>query len=176
RPVAGLHLSPVRRVRADLQRDAAGGYQATRQAAAGLGRMRVATMRKILVVACLLPLAAVAGEPAIGLAQGLLAGEPTEHSIILQARLTGERRDDGGIEGAAGVARFELSRDAGFDEYRATEWREAEAEQDFIVKLRVESLEPAARYHYRLRYGRDRENRSEERRVGQECRARRWPE
>ena len=87
-----------------------------------------------------------------------MAGEVTSSSVILQSRLTtGSYPFDGDVPGAAGVARFEISTDAEFSESFHTDWIEAVAERDFIVKSRVTGLKAGTRYHYRLVYGRSRE-------------------
>ena len=95
----------------------------------------------------------------VGLAQGILSGEMTDSSVILQARLThGGRQDNGEIEGSAGVGRFEISTDPDFGHFVDTGWLQAKPDYDFILKKKVEGLEPATVYHYRLRFGADREN------------------
>ena len=95
----------------------------------------------------------------IELAQGVLAGEVTEDSAILQARLTRPvaRIDErwSGRPGAPGFARFELSTD-GFITTAPTAVLEALPENDFIVKARVSGLRPSTVYAYRLSYGADR--------------------
>jgi len=101
---------------------------------------------------------ATADDAPLSLAQGLLAGEPTDNSIILQARLTsGGRQENGEITGAPGFARFEVSRDPEFSSFGSTDWLAAEADRDFTVKQFVDGLQPATLYYYRLRFGKDRE-------------------
>ena len=96
----------------------------------------------------------------IELAQGILAGEVTEDSAILQSRLTRPvgRIDTrwSGIPGAPGFARFELSTD-GFTTTVSTVVVEALPENDFIVKTRVAELRPSTVYEYRLNYGTQRD-------------------
>jgi len=91
-------------------------------------------------------------------AQGELAGEPTQTTVILQSRLTaaGGLRD-GDVPGAPGFACFELSREADFQNAVRTEWLEATAERDFIVKTKITGLQPGLKYFYRLRFGATRE-------------------
>lgn len=89
-------------------------------------------------------------------AQGELAGEVTETSVILQSRLTSTPRlVDGDVPGIAGVARFEVSEQDDFRSSRLTDWLTAEAEYDYIVKTKVTGLKPATRYYYRLVFGPD---------------------
>jgi alkaline phosphatase/alkaline phosphatase D len=98
--------------------------------------------------------------PPLTHAQGEMAGEVTTDSVILQSRLT----TGGNIEhvfpfesdvpGAAGVARFELSTDPEFGQSFSTDWLDAVAEDDFIVKTRVDGLQAGTRYYFRLEFGR----------------------
>jgi alkaline phosphatase D len=89
-------------------------------------------------------------------AQGEMAGEVTQTSVILQSRLTGSAGlVDGDVPGAAGVGCFELSRHGSFRESFRTRWQQAVAENDFILKVRVDRLQPGTRYHYRLVFGED---------------------
>lgn len=94
-------------------------------------------------------------------AQGEFAGEPTATSVLLQSRLTaidGPVLDESGdVPGAAGVACFEWSEAADFAGARRTEWIEAKAESDFIVRAKIEGLKPGTVHHYRLVFGADRE-------------------
>ena len=94
---------------------------------------------------CLLPAAE------IHLAQGLLAGEVAADSAILQSRLTAvPSPSGGGLPGAPGTGRFEISEDAGFKEARTTAWLRAGEESDFILKARIDGLKPGTLYHYRV--------------------------
>ena len=105
-----------------------------------------------------LPLAAQQPDFPVNLRQGVLAGEVSSTSAILQSRLTdSDPRQNPvweGVRGIAGWARFEVSPNADFSGALLTEWLEAEPKRDFIVKTRVSRLAPATRYHYRLHYGR----------------------
>ena len=86
--------------------------------------------------------------------QGEIAGEVTTNSVILQSRLTRTRGwVDGDLPGAPGVARFEISTNQNFSGAISTEWFKASAEHDFIVKTRVDGLDPGTSYFYRLIYG-----------------------
>src|SRR5687767_11656483 len=79
------------------------------------------------------------GAAEIHLAQGVLAGEVTAASVILQTRLTAvEKLTDGDVAGAAGVARFEIALADSFANTRQTAWTNATAQGDFIVKAHVD--------------------------------------
>lgn len=113
----------------------------------------------VAVLAAAVSLAGFAGAEMPGHAQGEMAGEVTETGVILQSRLTaGDGLVDGDVPGAAGVARFEVSKSPGFEESAPTDWLEAVPENDFIVKAAVRGLDPGTRYYYRLVYGPDRES------------------
>lgn len=100
---------------------------------------------------------AAAGE--IGHLQGEMAGEVSTDSVILQSRLTATELDaDGDVPGVAGIAQFEISDSNQFRDARLTDWLQATAEHDFVVKVRVTGLRPATRYFYRLVFGADRSN------------------
>lgn len=98
----------------------------------------------------------------IDLQQGIMAGEPTPTSVILQSRLTGSSpwQDPvlSGVVGARGQARFEIADNESFRDSRFTPWLKAESSRDFIVKHLVRDLTPGERYYYRLHYGPSREN------------------
>jgi alkaline phosphatase D len=98
-------------------------------------------------------------KPAIFHAQGEIAGEVTSSSVLLQSRLTalpGPEPDAGGdIPGVAGVACFEWSTAAGFTDAKRTPWMKAEADADFIVRAKLENLEPATLHFYRVVSGPD---------------------
>ena len=92
------------------------------------------------------------------LGQGLLSGEATATSVILQTRLTRTPGLlDGEVPGAPGVARFEISNSADFTNPRITPWLDAVPAHDFIIKTRIDALQPATTYHYRVIHGPDRE-------------------
>lgn len=90
-------------------------------------------------------------------AQGELAGEPGETSILVQSRLTRipgpETDENGDIPGAPGVARFEFGTSQNFEHTLFTPWMRAEAERDYIVRFRLQGLQPGTVYFYRLVYG-----------------------
>ena len=86
--------------------------------------------------------------------QGEMSGEVSSSSVILQSRLTATEKDsDGDVPGAPGWARFELADNPSFENSRHTEWLAAVAQYDFMIKAKVEDLEPATRYYYRLEFG-----------------------
>lgn len=87
----------------------------------------------------------------INFAQGLLAGEVSPTTAILQARLTASTGlVDGDVPGAPGVARFEIDTAESFASARRTPWLQATPEGDFIVKHKVDGLLPGTVYHFRI--------------------------
>ncbi len=95
----------------------------------------------------------------IHLAQGLLAGEVTDSSVILQARLTASAKPiDGDVPGVTGKGKFEISETPDFGSVLYSDWLEATAENDFILKTQITDLKPATRYHYRLIFGSNKES------------------
>jgi N-sulfoglucosamine sulfohydrolase len=97
-------------------------------------------------------------EKNIHLAQGLMSGEVTATSVILQARLTAVSAiTEGKVPGKAGVGRFEISIDPSFSESKFTPWLMATETNDFILRTTVEELEPSIPHHYRLHYGETKE-------------------
>lgn len=87
-------------------------------------------------------------------AQGEMTGEVDTTAAILQSRLTAsEGRVGLDVPGAEGWARFEIAERDDFRGARLTEWIEARAESDFMVKAKVEGLKPGVRHYYRLVYG-----------------------
>ena len=98
-------------------------------------------------------------DPQVFHAQGEMAGEVTQTSVVLQSRLTSvSRLTDGDVSGMAGVARFELSERDDFRSARMTDWLKAEPESDFMIKVNVGGLKPATRYYYRLIYGQNQDS------------------
>jgi alkaline phosphatase/alkaline phosphatase D len=111
-------------------------------------------LRFVLSILLAIPLAAAE----IHLAQGLLAGEVSDTSVILQARLTASAGlVEGDVPGAPGTGRFEISASPDFEAPVYSEWLSATEDNDFILKAEISSLKPATTYHYRAIYGADRE-------------------
>ncbi len=95
----------------------------------------------------------------IHLSQALLAGECSESTIILQTRLTSSPIPiDGDVPGVAGTGRFEISTTPDFKSSTFSEWVAATQETDFILKVKIDSLQPNTTYHYRLIYGSGKES------------------
>lgn len=103
------------------------------------------------------------GLDGIHVGQGLMAGEVTQNSVILQSRLTSicPFRDQdawvdrkwSGIPGVDGVGRFEISETPDFTTLFETEWFTAKYGHDYIIKTKIGNLTPNTQYYYRLRYG-----------------------
>lgn len=94
------------------------------------------------------------------LAQGVVVGEVTGSSAILQTRLTATPGRDatGDVPGAAGRVQFEVAATAAFAPASlvfTTPWLVAGSDADFIVKSRLDRLQPGTRYHVRARYASD---------------------
>lgn len=92
----------------------------------------------------------------------LLAGEPTAGSIVLQARLSEASFAPSGspdgllsrqFPGLKGIGYFELSAQPDFQNFFRTPLLQADSATDFILKARVESLQPGTAYYYRLAFG-----------------------
>ena len=89
--------------------------------------------------------------PPIAHLQGELAGEPTDHSVILQSRLTELKlNQDGDAPGTAGTGCFEIAYNPRMKNSLHTPWLKATAQHDFILKTKVDGLKPRTRYYYRL--------------------------
>ncbi len=95
-------------------------------------------------------------DKSIFLAQGLMTGEPTESSIILQSRLTAtDTIVNGDIPGITGMGRFELSESENFTPAVFSDWLTADPTKDYILKYKFPDLKPGTKYYYRLHYGAD---------------------
>jgi phosphodiesterase/alkaline phosphatase D-like protein len=91
--------------------------------------------------------------------QGKIAGEVTQDSVILQARLTEDGKvRSGDVKGRPGVGAFALSTDEGLQDAQRTRWLAASAENDYMVKTLTSGLQPGTRYYYRLLSGPDEES------------------
>ena len=105
----------------------------------------------LLFVALLSPNALALAAAEIHLAQGILAGEVTPTTAILQTRLTASPGlIAGDVAGAPGVGRFEIGTSESLDNARQTPWITATPERDFILKAHVDGLRPNTQYHYRV--------------------------
>ena len=100
----------------------------------------------------------VVAEP-VHLAQGVMAGEATSSTVLLQTRLTGVPGPNldasGEVPGAAGVACFEWSEAADFSGAQRTAWLTATSDGDFIVRAKLDGLKAGTRHHYRVVAGAD---------------------
>jgi alkaline phosphatase D len=106
-----------------------------------------------LAVALLAAASFSASAPAaeIRFAQGVLAGEVTQTSAILQTRLTAVTGlTDGDVPGMAGVGRFVVSENADFTHARLTPWLWATPDKDFILKHQIGGLKSGTVYHFRV--------------------------
>ncbi len=114
--------------------------------------------KKSILLSTLLTLSNAFAED-IHLAQGLLAGEPSGSSVILQTRLTSSPDPvDGDVLGIAGTGRFEIATTPDFKSSTFSAWLTAAAENDFILKTKIDSLKPNTTYHYRVVFGTDKES------------------
>lgn len=92
----------------------------------------------------------------IYLGQGIMAGEATSTSVILQSRLTvSDTLINGDLTGKEGIARFEIDKDSTFNNPFYSDFAESRPENDFIIKKKIEDLEPGNKYFYRLQFGMD---------------------
>lgn len=118
-------------------------------------------MRRItpsIPLAALLVFSPALSASEIHLAQGVLAGEVSDSSVILQARLTASAGlVEGDVPGAPGTGRFEISASPDFKDPVFSGWLSATDDNDFILKANISSLKPATTYHYRAIHGPDRE-------------------
>ena len=85
--------------------------------------------------------------------QGEMAGEVTQDSVILQARLIDGGIPCGDVKGRVGVGAFSLSTDRDFGDAFRTRWMAATPQGDYIIKVKVSGLKPGTRYYYRLLSG-----------------------
>jgi alkaline phosphatase D len=120
-----------------------------------LHRMRPLTGAIAITVSLKAFLVAPSFGAAIHLAQGQMAGEITDSTVLLQTRLTATRGLDanGDVPGAEGVACFEWSQSPEFKGAARTPWQQAESDRDYIVRAGLSGLEPATIYYYRVIFG-----------------------
>ncbi|GAB5520212.1 MAG: alkaline phosphatase D family protein [Rhodothermales bacterium] len=93
-------------------------------------------------------------KPALFTAQGVMVGEVTASSAILQSRLTAHLGlVNGDVQGTAGIARFHWW--TSDTDWHTSDWVDVDSTTDYIVKVMVRDLEPGTRYQYRVEYGLD---------------------
>jgi len=86
--------------------------------------------------------------------QGEMAGEITNHSVVLQTRLTAIQHPvDGVVPGKKGIARLAFDRDSTFRHPGYTNWKVSDSLSDYILRWAIDTLHPGIRYFYRLEYG-----------------------
>lgn len=105
----------------------------------------------------LLLLAVRLGGAGIFHAQGEITGEPSDHSVILQSRLTATPQLDADrtVPGARGVGRFRVREVRPGARVIVTPWLTAQPEHDFILRHHLQGLTPDTRYAYQLEFGTD---------------------
>jgi alkaline phosphatase D len=95
--------------------------------------------------------------PELFLGQGIMAGEITDRSAILQTRVT--RSDtliEGDLEGEKAWVRFIWSTNPELHQDRQSgPWQETEASDDFIVRRLLQGLPPDTLIYYQAEFGRD---------------------
>lgn len=90
----------------------------------------------------------------IFLGQGIMSGEATPSSIILQSRLTvADTLINGDLPGKAGSGMFQVALNSNFENPINSELIKALPKNDFIVKKKIEGLKAGTKYHYRLQFG-----------------------
>ena len=90
--------------------------------------------------------------------QGEMAGHMTATTAILQTRLTlTNQAFNHDYIGCPGWACFEYTDKPNRTKTQKTDWLEAKPGNDYIVKVKLEGLNPNTTYYYRLLYGLDSE-------------------
>ena len=118
-------------------------------------------MKKIYILfsIAMVLLSCNSGNKNIFLGQGIMSGEATGSSIILQARLTvSDTLINGDLSGVNGIGRFQVDLQPSFDDPILSDWVEAVPEKDCIIKVKIKGLEPGNKYYYRLQYGRNQQS------------------
>jgi len=112
-------------------------------------------MTRFFLPAFLLLSLPISGAAEIYLGQGMLSGEVSESSVLLQTRLTesDSLNEDGDLPGTTGVVKFEWSASEDFTPSSMTPFARAQGEQDFIVRQELTGLRPETRYFYRVIFG-----------------------
>lgn len=120
--------------------------------------MRMKFFVKILLIA-IIPFSCKPPTQDIFLGQGLMSGEASSNSIILQARLTAsDALINDVLAGKEGIGRFQIDKEPSFDNSFYSDFTEASSQNDFIIKKQIAGLEPNHRYFYRLQFGVDKQN------------------
>ena len=116
-------------------------------------------MLKLILRTLLITTVLVSCKPKVNdiyLGQGIMAGEATSTTVILQSRLTvSDTLVNGDLTGKEGMARFKIATDATFENPMYSDFEEARAANDFIIKKKIDGLEPGTTYFYRLQFGAD---------------------
>ncbi len=94
------------------------------------------------------------------LGQGVMAGEVTANSVILQARLTATQElVDGDLPGCEGVGYFEVAPydpvGGSYEGAVKSTTLKAVAGNDYLLKAKIAGLKPGTFYQYRLVYGKN---------------------
>ncbi|MCK0156481.1 alkaline phosphatase D family protein [Cellulophaga sp. F20128] len=94
-----------------------------------------------------------------------MIGEVSQSSAILQTRLTSENKmpENGfdsakellsyDIKGTLGTANFEIADNPKFKRSKTSPWQETSPAKDFVIKHKVEELNPDTTYYVRVHYG-----------------------
>ena len=97
--------------------------------------------------------------PKIYLGQGIMSGEISANSVILQSRLTqSDTLINNDLSGIHGIAMFEISEDSDFTNSINTKLQEAIPENDFIIKKKISGLKSNTKYYYRILFGENKDN------------------
>ena len=93
----------------------------------------------------------------IHLGQGMMAGEITDKTAILQARVTqSDSLINGHLKGQKGWLKFQYYEAGKIQKSsQTTEWMEANPINDFIIKTKIKGLHANRRYTYQAIYGMD---------------------
>ena len=106
---------------------------------------------------------------------GIASGCPREDSVVLWTRLAPRPLEEGGMPPAPVEVEWQVAEDEGFSRIAAKGIERATAELAHSVHAEAKGLRPGRVYWYRFRAGTAVSpvgRRSEERRVGKECRSR----
>ena len=94
----------------------------------------------------------------IFLGQGIMSGEATSSSIILQSRLTvGDTLINGDVPGKTGSGMWQIAVDVNFNDPISFALIKALPENDFIIKKKIDGLKSGSTYYYRLQFGTEKE-------------------